>query len=100
MIVRLIVSSATALVLLCMQARAVELSDAELKAAQKLYVVKCSKCHELYDVKKYDDADWDKWMLKMKKKSRLKDDQFELLTHYTAEMREGKVPVVTGGKKK
>ena len=90
MFVRLIVSSVAALVLMCIQARAAELSAVEEKAAQKLYIVKCTKCHELYDPKKYDDAEWDKWMGKMKKKARLKDDQFNSLLAYTQKIREEK----------
>ena len=93
MFVRLVLSSIAALVLMCIQARAAELSPTELKAAQKLYIVKCTKCHELYDAKSYNDREWGEWMAKMKKKSRLKDDQFDLLDRYTTEVREGKVAV-------
>lgn len=53
----------------------------------KLYVLKCAKCHELYDPKKYDDADWGMWMKKMRKKSRLKPEQFEAIQNYTEELR-------------
>ncbi len=54
---------------------------------QKLYVLKCAKCHQLYDPKKYSDADWELWMNKMKKKSKLKPEQFELIHNYTEKLR-------------
>ena len=52
------------------------------QSVEKLYVTKCAKCHELYDPKKYSDADWDYWMTKMRKKSKLKPDQFESIDSY------------------
>ena len=55
--------------------------------AEKLYVLKCAKCHELYDPKKYSDADWNFWMIKMRKKSKLKPDQFDLILSYTETLR-------------
>lgn len=61
--------------------------SSEFKAAHKLYVVKCSKCHELYDPHQYNDADWDMWMAKMKRKSKLKDEQFDLINQYTQMLR-------------
>ncbi len=62
-------------------------SSARPQSAQKLYVVKCAKCHELYDPKKYSEADWDLWMTKMKKNSKLKPEQFELMQDYTQSLR-------------
>ncbi len=55
--------------------------------ARALYVIKCAKCHELYDPKKYDGADWKRWMVKMKKKSKLKPEQFDLILDYTTKLR-------------
>ena len=55
--------------------------------ARKLYVLKCAKCHELYDPKKYSDADWEMWMNKMKKKSKLKPEQFGAIRAYTEKLR-------------
>jgi hypothetical protein len=57
------------------------------QSAQKLYVTKCAKCHELYDPKKYSDVDWNFWMTKMKKKSKLKSEQFDLIHGYTESLR-------------
>ena len=49
-----------------------ELSVVELKAARKIYLGKCAKCHKLHDPAKYTDEKWDEWMGKMTKKSKLK----------------------------
>ncbi|MDQ6630912.1 MAG: hypothetical protein M3Y82_04040, partial [Verrucomicrobiota bacterium] len=53
-----------------------------------VYVVKCAKCHELYDPKKYEEADWNLWMEKMRRKSKLKSAQFDLLKRYIQTLRE------------
>jgi hypothetical protein len=68
-------------------ASAVELSPTQVQEAHKIYINKCAKCHELYNPKAYSDAEWDKWMVKMKKKSKLKQEQFDLLMGYTATLR-------------
>ena len=54
---------------------------------KELYLAKCSKCHRLYDPKEYDDASWEKWMGKMKKKARLKDEQYEQISSYLESVR-------------
>src|ERR1041384_3585308 len=68
-------------------ARAAELSAQQIQAGQKLYLVKCAKCHELYDPGHYADAEWAEWIIKMGRKSKLKADQFELLNNYLAQLR-------------
>jgi hypothetical protein len=72
----------SALVLCAGMTKAAELSDAEIKAARKIYLVKCAKCHKLHDPADYSDSEWTSWMTKMTKKSRLKKDQAELLSRY------------------
>lgn len=47
--------------------------------ARKLYVAKCAGCHKLYDPAGYTTAEWDTWMQKMRRKSRLSDQQIALL---------------------
>jgi len=79
-------------------AGAAELSDSQIKDAQKLHRVKCAKCHELHDPAGYAKADWDAWMQKMKTKSKLNDRQFDLLTRYLEAFRTAKVPPVTSKK--
>ena len=78
-----------AALLVFVSASAAELSPKQAIDARKLYLTKCSKCHELYDPKGYSNEEWDTWMLKMKKKSKLKDEQYELLKSYTASLRAG-----------
>ena len=63
-------------------AGAADLSDKETKAARKLYLSKCAKCHKLYDPANYADSEWQTWMGKMTKKARLKPAQAELLSRY------------------
>ena|ERR1041384_4935902 len=67
------------------------LSANEIREAQKLYVVKCAKCHKFYDPNGYSQSEWNDWMAKMAKKSRLKPTQTELLSRFLEDVREGKV---------
>ena len=83
-----LLSFAAAFVLVSCQTDAADTSTKPFQGdVQKLYVLKCAKCHELYDPRKYSDADWEHWMVKMKKKSKLKPDQFDLIQDYTAKLR-------------
>jgi len=68
-------------------ARAAELSAKETKDAKKLYTAKCAKCHKFYDPTAYDQAEWEEWMQKMRKKSKLKPDQYALLSRYLEVLR-------------
>ncbi len=77
----------TAALLAISHGNAAELSAQQSKDARKIYLTKCAKCHKLYNPKEYSDTEWDEWMLKMKKKSKLKEDQFELLKSYIATLR-------------
>jgi cytochrome c5 len=58
------------------------LSDTDRYAAAKLYHAKCARCHKFYDPAAYNQAEWDVWMQKMGKKSKLKPVQFALLSRY------------------
>lgn len=64
------------------------LSAAELKRADKLVKQRCYRCHKLYDPHDYSKAEWDKWMGKMSRKARLKEEQEELLNRYFDHLRE------------
>jgi hypothetical protein len=68
-------------------AGAAELSAQETQAARKLSNTKCLKCHRFYDPAASDETEWDGWMRKMGRKSRLKPDQYELLSRYLATLR-------------
>lgn len=59
-----------------------ELSIKEIEAARKIYVAKCAKCHKFYNPAKYSDEEWNKWMIKMSRKAKLKPQQQELLSRY------------------
>ena len=65
--------------------------DSAPDGAERLYKLKCAKCHKLYDPKGYDDAAWDRWMGKMKRKARLTDEQYEAVWRYTDKIRKGEV---------
>jgi len=57
----------------------------ETAQARKLYVVKCAKCHKMYDPAKYSDEEWQKWMTKMTRKAKLRPEQAEMLSRYIEE---------------
>jgi nitrate/TMAO reductase-like tetraheme cytochrome c subunit len=63
------------------------LSPKEVAAAKKLYTSKCAKCHKFYDPAGYNQSEWDEWMQKMRKKSKLKPDQYALLSRYLETLR-------------
>jgi nitrate/TMAO reductase-like tetraheme cytochrome c subunit len=75
------------LVLAESRAGAAALSPREVKEAQKLYNLKCAKCHKFYDPAGYTQPEWDEWMRKMSKKSKLKPAQHDLLSRYLEAMR-------------
>ena len=57
----------------------------ETKAGRKLYVAKCAKCHKFYEPANYSDEEWQVWMKKMSKKSKLKPEQEAMLSRYIEE---------------
>lgn len=67
------------------------LSPAQQKAARKIYVAKCAKCHEFKDPRTYKGPEWDKWMNSMSRKSKLKQDQDALLRRYLDDYRKGTI---------
>jgi nitrate/TMAO reductase-like tetraheme cytochrome c subunit len=69
-------------------ANASELSEKEFKEAKKIYLAKCAKCHEFYSPADYSKSDWNAWMVKMRKKSKLKPEQFDLVQRYTETLRQ------------
>ncbi len=62
--------------------RAGDLNPHEIKAAFKLYNAKCAKCHKFHDPAGYSASEWQDWMFKMSRKSKLKPAQEQLLTRY------------------
>lgn len=69
-------------------AGASDLSPTEQRAAQETYEIKCAKCHKFYNPADYSQEDWDMWMKKMSRKSKLKRTQGELLTRYLQTFRD------------
>lgn len=70
----------------------------EVQAAHKLYVTKCAKCHKLYPPAKYSDKDWQKWMDKMSRKSKLRPEEKEMLERYIEETLRHPAPERTAAK--
>ena len=81
-------SGSVVLALALARAGAADLSPVEKKAAKDLYEIKCAKCHKFYEPTAYSPTEWDDWMRKMSRKSKLKPAQEELLTRYLGEIRE------------
>jgi|GEM_PF-2419550 len=79
-------------VLVVAAASAADLSEKELKEAKKIYLSKCAKCHEFYPPADYSKTEWDRWMVKMRKKSKLKPEQFDLVERYTETLRHSDSP--------
>lgn len=69
-----------------------EISAKEIASAQKIYVAKCAKCHRFYEPMNYSESDWQTWMKKMSKKSKLKAEQASLLARYLEAYRAGRLP--------
>lgn len=63
-------------------------ADIVSKQTRKLYLAKCAKCHKLYPPENYSMTEWQDWMLKMKRKSKLKNEAYERLLEYTHQLRE------------
>ena len=63
------------------------LSAFEINKARDLYVAKCAKCHRFYEPSDYSLEEWDSWMDKMSRKSRLNVDQEEQLSRYLGAFR-------------
>ena len=72
-------------------ASADELTPREQADARNIYVAKCAKCHRFYEPTNYAEPDWQTWMDKMDKKSKLKPDQARLLKRYLDSYRAGQL---------
>ena len=79
--------AAAVLALAIAEAGAVDLPASKRKTAEDLYNVKCAKCHKFYDPAAYSEKDWELWMHKMSRKSKLKPEQEALLRRYLGEFR-------------
>ena len=71
-----------------------QLTVRESASARRLYVAKCAKCHKFHEPKNYTDADWEVWIGKMSRRSKLKADQEEALKRYLEDYRAGRIEKV------
>jgi hypothetical protein len=56
--------------------------DGDIPAASHLYALKCARCHKFYDPAQYSDEEWQLWMRKMSRKSKLQPSEDQLLSRY------------------
>jgi len=54
----------------------------ETHRASSLYALKCGRCHKFYEPASYSADDWEMWMRKMSRKSKLEPAQEKLLSEY------------------
>ena len=57
-------------------------STHDANRSSELYALKCGRCHKFYDPAAYSSEDWDMWMQKMSKKTKLTSEQEQTLTIY------------------
>jgi cytochrome c5 len=62
-------------------------TNKEIAASRKLYNLKCLKCHESHSPKKYSEAVWAEWMVKMSRKAKLTPAQADLIQRYAEVLR-------------
>jgi hypothetical protein len=55
--------------------------------ASDLYALKCGRCHKFYDPAAYSAQDWEMWLRKMSKKTKLTAEQEQTLAQYLAAAR-------------
>lgn len=67
---------------------------------KKVYVRSCAKCHEFYPPSDYSQPEWDKWMVKMRRKSKLKTADFDRVLEFTQMLRNGEAEMPKTTKKK
>lgn len=70
------------------ETNATTLSPTELKAYRKLYLGKCAKCHELHSPEAYTSSQWNGWLTKMNRSSKLTPAQAMMIKRYTEMLRE------------
>lgn len=62
-------------------------SEPQVASVSHLYIVKCARCHQVYNPTDYSGADWRSWMTRMSKKAHLTADQAQLLSQFTDTLR-------------
>jgi len=69
------------------------LSEKDIAKARKIYFEKCAKCHRMYEPREYSDEEWSKWINLMAKKSKLKQEQKDVLENFLKLYRERKIEI-------
>src|SRR6266487_1499982 len=68
-------------------ASAAGLSPQQISDGASLYNSKCARCHKFYNPADYEEKEWETWMKKMARKSKLTPDQSESLSRYLGAFR-------------
>ncbi len=68
-------------------ANASTLESKELVSARKLALRKCTKCHKFYEPASYPRGEWDQWMDRMTRKSKLTALQEKQIRSYLDTLR-------------
>ena len=66
------------------------LNPGDAKRASSLYALKCGKCHKFYDPGAYNEAEWNRWLDKMGRKSKATETEQKLLSEYLNAARNSK----------
>jgi len=62
-------------------------SQHDANRASELYALKCGRCHKFYDPAAYSAEDWELWMRKMSRKTKLTVEQDKILSEYLVNAR-------------
>lgn len=60
----------------------------ELIAGEKLYQAKCGRCHDFPKPRFIREETWNRWMMSMRYKAGLNDEEYELMMDYARRERE------------
>ena len=71
------------------------LSDEQTTIARQLYIAKCASCHNFHTPANYTAAEWNDWMSRMSRKSKLNAEQEGLLRVYLDLFRQPASPAIT-----
>lgn len=55
---------------------------AKLAEGKSLYENSCSRCHKLYEPKKYSQEEWKPILVRMQKKAKVDDNQMASISNY------------------
>ena len=84
----------TALLMTAVVARGANLSDEEIAKAKEFYVTGCLNCHgktkgEIHP-KEFTEQAWNKWMMEMRERTNLSNEDANMVIMYLTAVRDGK----------